>query len=130
MIISDLTSPVRDFPGLELAYNAAGTEGGGASLFADAGFDDGGDEGIDPEEIADFIQESVAVDSWEEDGVGITARSGGTLFVSQTSEIHELIGELLENLRNQQSLQVHLQIRLLDVNKGFFEEIGVGLDYC
>ena len=123
--ISDLTSPVRDFPGLELAYNAAGTEGGGASLFADAGFDDGGDEGIDPEEIADFIQESVAVDSWEEDGVGITARSGGTLFVSQTSEIHELIGELLENLRNQQSLQVHLQIRLLDVTKGFFEEIGV-----
>ncbi len=122
--ISDLTSPVRDFPGLELAYNAAGTSGGGASLFADAGFDD--DEGgIDPEEIADFIQESVAIDSWDEDGVGITTRAGGTLFVSQTSEVHDLIGQLLVSLRNQQSLQVHLQIRLLDVTKGFFEEIGV-----
>ncbi len=122
--ISDLTSPVRDFPGLELAYNAAGTEGGGSSLFADAGFDDA-EEGIDPEEIADFIRESVAIDSWDEDSVSITARSGGTLFVSQTSDVHDLIGQLLESLRNQQSLQVHLQIRLLDVNKGFFEEIGV-----
>ena len=123
--ISDLTSPVRDFPGLELAYNAAGTQGGGASLFADAGFDDAGDEGIDPDEIAEFIQESVEVDSWDEDGVAINARPGGTLFVSQTGQVHELIGELLTNLRNQQSLQVHLQVRLLDVSKGFFEEIGV-----
>lgn len=123
--ISDLTSPVRDFPGLELAYNAQGTQGGGASLFDDVGFGDMDDSGIDPDEIADFIQESVAIDRWDQDGVGITTRAGGTLFVSQTGEVHELIGHLLANLRNQQSLQVHLQIRLLDVNKGFFEEIGV-----
>ncbi|NRA40003.1 MAG: hypothetical protein HRU15_17805 [Planctomycetes bacterium] len=122
--ISDLISPVKDFPGLELAYNAAGTEGGG-SIFSDAGFGDD-EEGIDPDEIADFIRESVAPASWDElEGVDIAARSGGTLFVSHTTDVHALINDLLGNLRNQQSLQVHLQIRLLDVTKGFFEEIGV-----
>jgi type II secretory pathway component GspD/PulD (secretin) len=57
--------------------------------------------------------------------VGIEQRGGSTLFVSQSPEVHSLIEQLLANLRNQQALQVHVSVQVLDVHKDFFEEIGV-----
>jgi type II secretory pathway component GspD/PulD (secretin) len=122
--VTDLVSPVRDFPGRELAFNAGagGGGGGGFSLFKMDAAEEA--SAIDPEALVEFIRSNVAKDTWENEGVGIEQRGGSTLFVSQTPEVHGLIEQLLANMRNQQSLQVHISVQILDVKKGFFEEIG------
>ena len=123
--VTDLVSPVRDFPGRDLAFNAGagGGKGGGFNLFKnDAAATDS--KATDPAQLVEFIQKNVAPTSWATEGVAIDQRGGSTLFVSQAPEVHVLIEQLLSNLRNQQSLQVHISVQILDVKKGFFEEIG------
>ncbi|MBA3698247.1 MAG: hypothetical protein H0W78_05300 [Planctomycetes bacterium] len=122
--VTDLVSPVRDFPGRELAFNAGagGGGGGGFSLFKMDAAEDA--PAVDPEELVEFIRNNVSPTTWENEGVGVEQRGGSTLFVSQTPEVHGLIEQLLANMRNQQSLQVNISVQILDVKKGFFEEIG------
>ena len=126
--VTDLVSPVRDFPGRELAYNAGAGGAGGAggfNLFKGAAAPAADDKGTDPAALVEFIQKNVAPTQWDKEGVGIEQRGGSTLFVSQSPEVHSLIEQLLSNLRNQQALQVHISVQVLDVQKNFFEEIGV-----
>ena len=128
--VTDLMSPVEDFPGKELAISAAGGgggAGGGAfNLFKmDAAKADPG--GSTPDELIKFIKDNVAKATWETPGMGIDMRGGSTLFVSQTPETHALVEQLLASMRNTQSLQVNISVQILDVKKGFFEEIGVEL---
>ncbi len=121
--IADLVSPVRDMPARELAYASGGAAGGGGAfdLFGGAAVAD--DNAIEPEDLRVFLQENVAPDQWDGEGVAIEVR-GTTLFVSQTPEIHALVVALLDEQRNQSKLQVNVSVRLLDIRKGFFEEIG------
>ena len=121
--IADVIRPIRDFPGVELSFTG-GDDAGGIFRFED---NDDFDEGPDPAAIEEFVRESVAVDTWDElPGVSIVYRAG-SLFISHTPEVHDQVENLLTNMRNQNSLQVNMQIRLLDVRKGFFEEIGVNI---
>ncbi len=128
--VTDLVLPIGDFPGRELAYNAgAGGMGGGGgfSLFKGGMMEAAAATGrpADPAALMDFIKSNVAKDTWDKEGIAIDQRGGQTLFVSQSPEVHTLIDQLLTNLRNQGSLQVHVSVQVLDVRKGFFEEIGV-----
>jgi type II secretory pathway component GspD/PulD (secretin) len=124
--VTDLISPVKDFPGKELAYNAGGNTGGGGggglNMFQNAPQED--NRTTDPNELVDFIRKNVAPKSWEGEGVGIEQRSGSTLFVTQSPEVHDQIQQILSNLRRQQTLQVNVNVRLLDIRKNFYEEIG------
>ena len=122
--VTDLITPVRDFPGVEMAYSSSGGEAGGNPL--------GGAEPAeeaprqDPQQLVDFIKNNVTKAAWDPaKNIDIQQRSGSTLFVSHTPEGHKLVEQLLANLRSQTSMQVNIGIRLLDVRKGFFEEIGV-----
>ncbi|MBA3686616.1 MAG: hypothetical protein H0W72_15450 [Planctomycetes bacterium] len=122
--VQDLISPVRDFPSRELAYASGGGGGGGGGgfdLFAGGAIEEG--TAVDPDQLAEFIKTNVAPEEQWGEGTALDNR-GGTFFVSQTPEIHARIEELLANMRLQQALQVHVNVRMLDVRKGFFEEIG------
>ena len=123
--IADLVSPVRDLPGRELAYSSGGGSGGsgssGFNIFEGAQVAD--NTGPDPAALVEFIKTNVAPDQWDRDGVAIENRDR-TLFVNQSPEVHDLIVTLLNEQRNQSKLQVNVNVRLLDVRKGFFEEIG------
>ena len=121
--IADLASPVRDMPGRELAYNSDGGGGGGGGFNLFAGNDVEEGQATDPAELADFIQANVAPGLWDADGTAIEVR-GTTLFVNQTPEVHQLIVALIDEQRNQSKLQVNVGVRVVDVRKGFFEEIG------
>lgn len=126
--ITDLITPVTNFPGPELAYNASGGGGGGGfDLFGGGGGDGAEAEAsITPEDVEDMIKNSVLPDSWDDEGVAITFREGTkTMFITQRPEVHTEIHRLLDHLRGQSSLSVHAQIRVLDVKKAFVEEIGV-----
>ena len=123
--VTDLIQQPRDMAGREMAYSSgdSGGSGGGISLFKN---DTTETKAPNPEELVEFIKKNVASDQWEDaKGRGIEQRAGSTLFISNTPEIHAQIAQLLTSLRNQQSLQVTMDIRLLDVSKSFFEEIGV-----
>ena len=124
--VNDLLSPVLDFPGPELGWSAVGggDAGGGFDLFGGGGGGEGG-EGLSIDMIEELIRTAIEPDSWDLDGVALDVRQGGTLFINQTPEIHELVAQLLANLRSQASLQVNTRIRLLDLRKAFIEEIGV-----
>ena len=106
--VSDLISPLN-FPGPELAFAAGGGGGGGFDIFGGIGGDTGGEE-FTIDDVMDFVQGSIAPDSWDREGVAIDSRTTGTLFVSQTPGF-VCLGELLGNLRNQRALQVNVQIR-------------------
>ncbi len=126
--VTDLMSPVQDFPGKELAIGASsGGAGGGGAQFSLFKADAAAATGSDPQELIDFIKANISKDSWETPGMGIDMRGGATLFVSQTPEVHSLLTTLLASMRNTQSLQVNISVQILDVKKGFFEEIGVQL---
>jgi type II secretory pathway component GspD/PulD (secretin) len=123
--VTDLITPVRDFPGVELAYTTTAGGAGGGSLFGGGGEDQAA-QAQDPNQLVDFIKNNVTKNEWDPaKNIDIQQRSGSTLFVSHTPEGHKLVEQLLANLRNQTALQVNVGVRLLDVRKGFFEEIGV-----
>jgi hypothetical protein len=62
--IADLTLPVRDFPGPELALNGSGQTGAGGALFQPVA----DDESSSPttEEITDIIKKVIAPGKWSE----------------------------------------------------------------
>ncbi len=124
--VTDLIQQPRDMPGRELAYSSVGGTGSGGALDLFKPADSAAPKPPDPEELVEFIKKNVAPDNWEEaQGHGIEQRAGSTLFISNVPEVHAQIEQLLTSLRNQQSLQVGMDIRLLDVRKNYFEEIGV-----
>lgn len=123
--VTDLITPVRNFPGVELAYTSTDAKGGGGLL---GGGNTTEDErtGPTPDEMVEFIKKNVTPDQWApEKNIDVQQRSGSTLFVSHNAEGHKLVDQLLTNMRNQAALQVNVGVRLLDVSKNFFEEIGV-----
>ena len=125
--VTDLMSPVLDFPGKELAIGAGAGGGAGGGAFSLFKPDTAAATASDPQALIDFIKANIAVQSWESTGMGIDMRGGTTMFVSQTPEVHALLTTLLASMRNTQSLQVNVSVQILDVKKGFFEEIGVQL---
>ena len=126
--VTDLIQQARDMPGREMAYSSGtgGGAGGGGGIDLFAKEDASKVKSPDPEELVEFIKKNVAPDNWDEaTGRGIEQRAGSTLFISHVPEVHTQIELLLSSLRNQQSLLVNMDVRLLDVRKNFFEEIGV-----
>jgi type II secretory pathway component GspD/PulD (secretin) len=126
--VTDLVSPIVDFPGKEpgfaaLGQGAAGGAGGAVALFAAPAGGEAATGGMDINKLIEFIKKSVDPASWK-DGVDIQARTT-TLFVNQSPEAHSNLTSLLTHMRQSQNLQVKMDVRLLDVRKGFFEEIGV-----
>jgi type II secretory pathway component GspD/PulD (secretin) len=122
--VTDLITTVRDMPGVEMSFSTGGGSGGN-NLFSGGAT---GEEAAkrDPQELVDFIKNNVTKTEWDPaKNIDVQQRSGSTLFVSHTPEGHKLVDQLLANLRSQTSMQVNVGVRLLDVRKGFFEEIGV-----
>ena len=52
-----------------------------------------------------------------------------SLVITQTQEVHEMIAELLAQLRRLQDLQVTIEVRFITLNDNFFERIGVSFDF-
>ncbi len=93
----------------------------------------GGSSGANPDQLIDLITSTIKPDSW--------ASAGGaapdpqffdlnlSLVITQTQEVHEMIAELLEQLRRLQDLQVTVEVRFITLNDNFFERVGVSFDF-
>ena len=83
------------------------------------------------ERIIDIIQETVATDSWRDNGgdVGALEEYNGQLIVTQTSENMREVVSLLGKLRETRAIQVNVEARFLTVQRNFLEEVGVDFDF-
>lgn len=94
----------------------------------------GGAAAADFDSLIDLITSTVHPDSWKEGGgtgEGTIAPfpTNLSIVVSQTEEVHKDIGDLLEQLRRLQDLQVTIEVRFITLNDNFFERIGVDFDF-
>lgn len=127
--VTDLVSPIVDFPGKEPGFSGitsnGGAGGGGAgSIFVNPAAGGGDANVMDINKLGEFIKKSIDPLGWKDDRT-LEPRASTTLFINQSPENHAKIIELLDHMRTTQNLQVKIDVRLLDVKKGFFEEIGV-----
>jgi type II secretory pathway component GspD/PulD (secretin) len=123
--VGDIISVRKNFPGRELAFSSAGGGGASGSLFTAPAATDDANQAISVDDLVELIKKNVDAQSWDGNTqVGIEQRAGSTLFITHTPEIQDQINELLTNLRNQDALQVKIDMRLLNVRKNYFEEIG------
>jgi general secretion pathway protein D len=123
----DVTDLVTSFG--DDTLDAAGLLTGGAL--------DGLDEEEDSTEplstatLIEIIQEAIEPESWDGNGVNITEYEEGKIMISQATEIHEKIQDLLEMFRKQQKLQVSIETRFITSQDDDLFDIGVdwkGLD--
>jgi general secretion pathway protein D len=83
-----------------------------------------------PEELAQLVQENVAVGTWEDEGVSIVVESGNMVVV-HSSAVQQQVRQFLEELRRFSSSLVTIESKFLVIGDNFLQEIGVdfrGLD--
>lgn len=82
-------------------------------------------------ELIELIKNTVAKSSWEDMGGQGSIQYfplGMALVVNQTQEVQEEVQQLLAALRRLQDLEVAVEVRLMSINEGFFERMGVDFD--
>ncbi len=83
------------------------------------------------DQIIKLIQDTVASDSWKDNGgtVGSVRELSGQLIVTQTPENQLALRGLLEQLRETRAIQVTIETRFLTVQRNFLEDIGLDFDF-
>lgn len=82
------------------------------------------------ERLLDLIRTTVQPGTWLADGgtVGAIRELNGQIIVTHTSQAHEQLLSLFDQLREQRRLQIAVEARLLTIRSNFLDEIGVDLD--
>ena len=116
--------------------NGGGGGGGGGSLFGGSG---GGGAGTDKgptrtelvEAITKLIQDTVASETWKDNGgnIGSLRELNGQLIVTQTPENQRSLVKLLDQLREQRALQVTVETRFLFVERHFLDDLGLDFNF-
>jgi general secretion pathway protein D len=137
--IRDLIIDVPDFtnaPPFDLSQVTQVSSGGGGGQSLFSGNSTGTGQNTGPtradlvESIIKLIQDTVASDSWKDNGgaIGSIRELQGQLIVTQTPENQRALVGLLEKLREQRAIQVTVEARFLVVQRNFLEDIGVNLN--
>jgi type II secretory pathway component GspD/PulD (secretin) len=124
--VSDILYKIQDFTAHRLSLpnpDAPGGSGGGASLI----FDDQAAEGegsINADVLIEIIKGATGADEAWADGTAIEGHRG-QLLVTNIRDVHRKINEVLENLRRNQGLFVHIETRFVDITNDMLEDVGV-----
>ena len=113
--VNDLLSPMLDFVGAPLGLQTETEAGRGFDVFC-AGKNSGSIEGLDIGMLEDHIKSYIAPHSWEDLGVALDIRQGGTLYISQRPAVHRQIEAYLEQLRHQ-SLSYNVRVMVVQINE-------------
>jgi len=82
------------------------------------------------EDLAQLVQDNVAVGTWEQTGVKITIE-GGNMIVVHSAEVQQQVRAFLEELRRFSASLVTIESKFLVIGDNFLQEVGVdfrGLD--
>jgi general secretion pathway protein D len=128
--------------GGNLSFSNSGTGGGsGASsqIFSQSQTQQGGTgtgpNGTGSQQLTDIenkIKSTVDFSSWktnDPNGNGTIDDFNSELIISQTSDVHDDIGNLLAKLREARSIEVTVEVRFLTVNRNFLEDVGLTLNF-
>ncbi|MGD0139696.1 MAG: hypothetical protein ABSD28_12520 [Tepidisphaeraceae bacterium] len=81
-------------------------------------------------DIKKKIESTVEFSSWKDNdpnGYGQIDDFNNQLIITQTSEVHDKIANLLTQLREAQAVQVSIEARFLSVSRHFLDSVGVNL---
>ena len=80
-------------------------------------------------QILDTITKTIEPNSWAPAGtVGSINELHGALIVTQTTENHKALADLIESLRETRTLQISIEARFISVQSGFLNSIGMNID--
>ncbi len=147
--IRDLIVRVPNFQGPRISLDSTtdnggddggfGGGGGSTQLFACVGTNGGNASTQETEmtraelvaNILDLIRTTIDRESWVQGGgtVGSVKELGGQIIVTQTSENHRSMLELLGKLREARAIQINVEARFIQVTTGFLNHIGIDLDF-
>ena len=79
------------------------------------------------------VENTVEFSSWKDNdpnGYGQIDDFNNQLIITQTSEVHNKIANLLAQLREAQAVQVSIETRFLTVSRHFLDSVGVNLSFA
>lgn len=118
--VADLLVTLRTFRGDE--PRLAGDFEGEGRFGAEEDQEDA--DALTVEDLAEIIEEAIDVDSWGDDGHGITYRQQD-LIVRNNPDNIESVAQLLTDLRRSQGITVSIEARFITIRDDFLEDIGV-----
>ena len=120
-------------------FGGGGAGGGGAGgIFGGGGAGAGGGGGVDTLSAADMadaimqlIRDTVGQrEDWDTlGGPSTVLHFQGSLIVNTTEANHRGVVRLLKTLREERTIQIHVESRFLTVTQNFLEEVGLDLDF-
>ncbi len=121
--VNDITGDLPDFaaPEINLVAVSGNDELSGVELIE---ADEPTGVGITEEQLTDLIKQNIAKNSWDLAERSIDTRSG-TLIVRQTKSVHSQLQTLLSDLRKSTGLLVTIEVRYVQVQNDFLEDVGV-----
>jgi len=124
--VSDILYKITDFKASRISLpnpDAPSGGGGGGSLVFDDPAASGGNT-ISPDVLIEIIKGSTGGDESWGDGTTIEGHRG-QLLVTNRRETHQKIADVLENLRRNQGIFVHVETRFIDITNDMLEDVGV-----
>ena len=121
--IRDLTFTPKDYAAKDFNLLPSGTD---ADSYA-APADEEAAPFIGPDALVTLIQDNISAESWTSDPNRTIQLMPGTLVVRQTSDVHDQITQLLDDLRANTKTLIHIETRFIEVEDSFLEDIGVDL---
>jgi len=131
--IRDLIVRVPNFESPSVDVGSGGNDGG--DVLGDEDEDDDDNENVPSRQelidnIITLVTDTIDPDSWPPLGnIGSIRELHGQLVVTQTSDNHQDIVNLIEQLREARALQISIEARFISVNSGFLNSIGIDLDF-
>lgn len=122
--VRDLTFTPTDHASVDFNLLPSGTD---PESFTEGVEDDEPLPLVSEDTLLGLIQENIAPDSWTDDPRRTITQMPGTLVVKTTPDVHEMIRQLLADLRLNTTTLIHIETRFLEVEDSFLEDIGVDL---
>ena len=81
--------------------------------------------------ILDLVETTIAPETWidKQGTIGSMRELNGNMIVTQTSDNHRALIELLTKLRESKALQINIEARFITVSTSFLDRIGIDLNF-
>lgn len=99
-----------------------GVGGGAATLFAAPA--EAPKAGLTADAVMELIKKAISPSTWSRPGCGMTLH-GSSLIVAAPARVHRLIRQFISSRSSLQTMMVNLDMRWVEIDDGFLEEIGV-----
>ncbi len=125
--VDDLLSKLTNFTAPDLSVQDPSDQGGGGGFqpFSFGDDDDDDSEPLDEDKLVEIIEAQTGEEAWEDDELTSIEVHRGQLLVRNTREVHQVVNEVLDQLRANTGIYVVVEARFIDIFDDFLRDIGV-----